>query len=272
MAQSAEVAAVLSELGERRPMIRCIGHRGGAALAPENSLAAFRAGIAAGADAVECDVHRTRDGHLILMHDADVSRTTDGRGHIGAMTLAELEGLNCAVHFGDGAFAPQRIPTLAELLAITQRHVAVQVEIKVPDGKAYGGIESQVVTAFRDSAVTDTAQVISFDAPTLTRTRALAPNLSLGFLASHSSLPSDLQDDPAHLARYARACGANFLGLERQFLTAAHIIAAAHEGLGVAVWTVNDRRDIERFARLGVFSITSDRPDLLRQVLDAQVT
>ncbi|MCL4541941.1 MAG: glycerophosphodiester phosphodiesterase, partial [Chloroflexi bacterium] len=72
-------------------MALCIGHRGAAGLAPENTLLAFRRGLETGADGIECDVHRTCDGQLVLMHDLDVSRTTNGHGHINEMSFAEVK-------------------------------------------------------------------------------------------------------------------------------------------------------------------------------------
>lgn len=250
-------------------MTICVGHRGGATLAPENSLASFRAGIAAGADAIECDVHRTIDGELVLMHDADVSRTTEGRGRIGTMTLEQLRRLNCAVHFGDGTYEAQQVPTLEELLALAQDRCAVQIEIKVPEGIPYPGIEERVVAAVRAHAIVASAQVICFDVATLARLHALERRLTLGYLASRSSLPADIRRDPARVAERARDCGATFLGLEHQFATVGHLAATRQRQLGLAIWTVNERAEMEQWARQDVFAITSDRPDLLRQVLDS---
>jgi glycerophosphoryl diester phosphodiesterase len=251
-------------------MTRCVGHRGAAALAPENTLAAFRAGMAAGADAVECDVHRTRDGALVLMHDADVSRTTDGSGDIGSLGLAELRSLNCAAQFSDGRFERQRIVTLGELLTLTRGHCGVQIEIKVPKGTPYDGIEARVVDALHEHGAFDAAQVICFDGATLARVRALAPGLPLGLLASRASLPTRLQDDPAGLAALAVDCGAEFLSLDRQFVAPQHRQATRQRGLDLAVWTVNDPQEMQQFIRLGVDAITSDRPDVLRHVVGEQ--
>lgn len=251
-------------------MTRCVGHRGGAGLAPENTVAAFQAGIAAGAEAVECDVHCTRDGQLVLMHDSDVSRTTNGSGTIGEMSLAELQWLNCAAKFAGGAFAYQRIVTLAELLALVQGRCAVQIEIKVPEGIPYAGIEARVVDVLHENGALDAAEVICFDAATLSRVRALEPRLALGYLASRSSLPPRLRSDPTGLAEQASACGAGFLSVDRQFIAPQHRQATRERGLGLAVWTVNDPLEMKQFVLEGVDAITSDRPDVLRQVLEEQ--
>ena len=249
-------------------MTRCVGHRGAAGLAPENSLAAYAAGIAAGADALECDVHRTRDGELVLIHDAEVSKTTNGHGQVGNLSFSDVRRLNCAAHFGDGKWAVQRIPTLAELLDLAQGRCAVQIEIKVPAEAPYPNIEAEVVEALRSHVILDSAQIISFDGATLSRVRALEPHLPLGYLASRSSLPEDLRRDGEALVAVAQAYGATFLSLERQFITERHLQVTRRLGLGLAVWTVNDRREMERMVRKGVDAITTDRPDTLRQVLD----
>jgi len=94
----------------------CVAHRGGSLLAPENTLVAFEAGIAAGADWVECDVHLTRDGSIVAIHDADLRRTTDRDGTVSRMTLADVRQANAAAKFTDRTFDVQRVPTLDELL------------------------------------------------------------------------------------------------------------------------------------------------------------
>lgn len=251
-------------------MTRCVGHRGAAGLAPENTVAAFEAGIAAGADLLECDVHVTADGHLVLMHDADVSRTTDGRGRIGAMTLQEIKQLNAAAAFGHPA-RRESVPTLDDFLTLARGRCAVQVEIKVPDGVAYPGIEQAIVSDLRRFGALKSAQVICFDAETLIRVQSLAPELTLGFLASRSSLPAPLRRSPTALAAYAKQAGAGFLSLERRLVSADHQAAARAMGLGLAAWTVNEQSEMATFARMGLDAITSDRPDILRSVLDGLV-
>ena len=99
-----------------------IGHRGAAGHAPENTLASIEKAIALGADLVELDVQRTRDGYLVIIHDKTVDRTTDGTGSVSRMTLATLRTL----HAGDG----QRVPTLEEALQVANGRVGLIPEIK----------------------------------------------------------------------------------------------------------------------------------------------
>ncbi len=94
-------------------------HRGGAALAPENTLASFRNGIALGADFLEMDVHLTKDGMPVIIHDATIDRTTDGAGRVADFTLAQLQAFNAAAKFA-GATEKQVVPTLAQVLDLAK--------------------------------------------------------------------------------------------------------------------------------------------------------
>lgn len=128
-----------------------VAHRGGAGLAPENTLAAFESGIAQKADLVEMDVHLSKDGQVVVMHDPDLTRTTDGSGNIADKTLAELKQLNDAAKYsGPGSYGRQEIPTLEEVVKLVNGRVGLQVEIKVKaDGSRYPGIEQKVVDILR---------------------------------------------------------------------------------------------------------------------------
>jgi glycerophosphoryl diester phosphodiesterase len=111
--------------------IQCVAHRGGAALAPQNTLAAFRnALILPAVDAVELDVHMSRDGHVIVFHDNMVDALTDGQGNILDLDFAYLRSLNAAAHFPGGWSAPQQIPTLREALELAKGRANVYIEIK----------------------------------------------------------------------------------------------------------------------------------------------
>lgn len=116
-----------------------VAHRGGRARGPENTLEAMRLGVAAGADAIELDVHRCADGEVVVIHDATVERTTDGRGAVGAMTLADLRSLDAGCRFtpapGGRAAGVARIPTLAEVFEEFP-HTAIIIELKTSAASA----------------------------------------------------------------------------------------------------------------------------------------
>ncbi len=119
-----------------------IAHRGASALAPENTMAAFAMAVELGADAIELDLHVSRDGELVVIHDHTLDRTTDGEGPVHTRSLQELKRLDAGRWFGE-SFAGQRIPTLAEVLDRFSGKIPLALEIKA--GSAFfRGIEERV--------------------------------------------------------------------------------------------------------------------------------
>lgn len=254
-------------LGDRT-LTLCVAHRGGSLLAPENTLAAFAAGIAAGADWVECDVHMTRDGALVAIHDEDLRRTTDLSGPVGRLMLTDLRLADAAARFPDSRFSPQRVPTLEELIDSLPDHIGLQVEIKVPDTGAYQGIERRVADWL--SGLATRSAVISFDEATLARLRKAAPAIAAGFLVSAQHVPSGAGSVAERIASRAHACGASFAGLDLRLVSRDLVAGLRERGLGVAVWTANEIADMRLCRDLKVDAVASDRPDLLRVVLDGR--
>src|SRR5205807_8520280 len=144
-----------------------VAHRGGSHLAPQNTLAAFRNALTLPIDAIELDVHMSRDGHVIVFHDYTVDRLTNGRGKILDLDFAYLRSLNAAAHFPGEWPEPQRIPTLREVLELVRGHVQVYIEIKFSerDGVCgrYPNIAQAVVEDVRAADMLDQAVIISFD-------------------------------------------------------------------------------------------------------------
>ncbi|HKX16797.1 MAG TPA: glycerophosphodiester phosphodiesterase family protein, partial [bacterium] len=149
-----------------------VAHRGASREAPENTLAAFHLALDAGAAAIECDVQRTRDGRLVVIHDQTVDRTTDGRGAVGGLAFEDLRRLDAGRWFGPG-FAGERVPSLDEVLALVRGRAFVLLEIK--HGPVfYDGIERQVAEALRRLGMPAAALVMSFDHPAVRAMRAEA--------------------------------------------------------------------------------------------------
>lgn len=247
-----------------RPLI--VAHRGGAALAPENTLGAFAQALELGVDMVECDVHLSQDGQVVVMHDATVSRTTNGAGEIRNLTLAELKQLNAAAKFSGGSFPAQAIPTLSELLDLVKGKAGLQIEIKVGTGNArYPGIEQKVIELVNARGMTRDVLIISFDFPTLKEIKAIDPRIQTGALVRADWLM--LRSPEQAVGDAIDPTGADY------FMPAASpvnqtIVAAAHaRGIKMGVWTVNVTSDMQRYAGFGVDAITSDRPDELKRVL-----
>lgn len=231
-------------------------HRGGALLWPENSLTAFRGALALGVDLVELDVHQTRDGEVVVLHDPTLERTTTGQGAVGALPWAALAGVTVR------GTAGEPVPRLAEVLALLRPSaVGLLLEIKTDvAGAPYPGIEERVLDRLRAAGLLARTTLMAFEWATLARLRELAPGVRLTGLLSRRGAER-LGGVAAAVARL-RALGAHDLGLERTLLTAEAIEAARAGGLTIGVWTVNDPEELRRALAAGVDYVTTDRPDV----------
>jgi glycerophosphoryl diester phosphodiesterase len=247
-------AGVIAD-GTRAPGPRVAAHRGGALLWPENSLTAFRGALALGADLVELDVHLSRDGEVVVIHDPTLERTTTGRGAVRDLTWAELRGVTLRG-------TPEPIPRLRDVLElIAPSRAGLLVEIKVgPDRAPYPGIEQRVLALLSELGVLDRTTVMAFEWEILGRLRAQSARVRLtGLLGERGA--ARLGGALAAAARL-RTLGANDLGLEHTLLTAEVAAAARAAGLTIGVWTVNQPADLARALAAAVDYVTTDRPDL----------
>lgn len=248
-----------------------VGHRGAAGLAPQNTMASFRAGIAAGVDAVELDVHLSADGRLVVIHDPAVNATTDGKGRVSAMSLAELRALDASARFTGWAGEAQRIPTLEEVLDLLaepgNERIGLQLEIKLDDdGSRHPGIEAAAMAALRERGLVDRTIVISFDFTTLAAVKALEPRIRAGALVGKAWFKAS-SGSRADQAAAIAASGADCAGVDHRYLSRELYDALRAAGLGVGAWTVDDPAVMKALSSLGVDFITSNRPDLLAAAL-----
>lgn len=249
-----------------------IAHRGGAGLAPENTLPAFLdAAHVWAADMVELDVHTTADGHCVVIHDATVDRTTNGTGEVAAMTLDQLREFDAGYHFTrDGITFPYRgtgvrIPTISEVLEMLPPTMRFTVELKTAaaQGPLLRAIrehdaEQRVIAAGeRDEFRTELA---SYPGALSASREQLLPFYYYHrlYLARWRRIPADVVQMCEHYQR-------------RRILTPRFVRDLHRRGLLVHVWTVNDRADMERLLDWGVDGILSDFPDRLAQVLHDKV-
>lgn len=231
-----------------------IAHRGGAAEAPENTLAAFSYSLALGIRWFELDVQVSKDGALVVIHDNSVDRTTNGTGEVGALTLEELRLLDAGAWF-DSRYRGERIPTLREALDLCASEGAgVFVELKSPH--LYPGVEQKVASLLAEMWLSRAPNIwcISFDADALGRLHELDSGLPLGQLYR-----SDVRDFLPD--------GGTVQAALPHFSLAAHYPeqqARNHKAsIPVYVWTVNEATDMRQMAELYVDGIVSDRPSLL---------
>jgi glycerophosphoryl diester phosphodiesterase len=241
---------------ESRPLVEA--HRGDSAQAPPNTLAAFRGALALGVPWIELDIHPTRDGELVVIHDDTVDRTTDGQGAVAQMTLAELARLDAGRWFAP-AFAGERIPRLAEVIALV-RPTATRLNIEVKAFPPEAAVPEMLVRLLRETGVATRCVVSSFLLEALLQARALAPEITLALIGEGPTILDAARQHhiPWIHARYQTVDGA--------------LIARAHAaGLRVNVWTVDDPALARQRAHAGVDKICSNRPAEIRSALEAAV-
>jgi glycerophosphoryl diester phosphodiesterase len=232
-----------------KPLV--IAHRGASAYRPENTLGAFELAVAQRADMIETDLHRTRDGAVVITHDEELAGL-GGRGEIADATLAEVRALDA----GGGA----RVPTLEEMLDGFGARIPFNLELKKGTRAEYDGLEAIAIEAVRKRGIAERTLFSSFYDPVLARLRAIAPEACIGLLISRQ-YPVDV------LAR-ARALGAEAIHPERRLVDAKLVEAAHGAGLAVYVFTVDDPDEMRRLIDLGVDGLFTNHPDRMRSLVD----
>lgn len=229
------------------PEIKTIGHRGAAALEPENTLRGFRKAIEIGVDYVEFDIHRCKSGEIVVIHDEIVDRTTNGKGFVKDLTLQQLKKLDA----GKG----EHIPTLQEAINCCNGKVKMQIELKEH------GLEADTISLLVENGI-DGTLLISFlhECVKKAKEEAAAKDLKIkaGVIFTGNPLNAD---------RMAKVANADFVAANHFYVDGRRGKQVKKAGLGFTVWTANTERDINRVRRLGIDMIASDKPDLLLKVL-----
>jgi glycerophosphoryl diester phosphodiesterase len=254
MTQAAERQSLRQRLQAERGRVWVVGHRGAMGHCPENTMASFKRGLELGADWIELDVHLSRDGALIVIHDETLERTTNGHGLVREHSLAELKRLDA----GNG----EQIPTLNEVLDwAKERGTIVDIEIKNAP-IFYEGIEDKVVAALDETGMTEQVIVISFDHAAVQKVKRLEPTITTGVL--YSCRPTDGG------AALAQSAGADAVLPHWAYVTESDVKRAHQEGLAVAPWATSDADVLQRLIGCGVDAIATNHPDVLRGVMAEQ--
>lgn len=241
----------------RAPLV--IAHRGARDIAPENTLAAFRAAIAADADGIELDVTRCATGEIVVIHDSSANRTTDGTGQVARTPFFALRELDAGSWFAP-EYADQRIPTLGEVLALVGHRLRINIEIKGMN-LIGNGIEVEIAQMIRERGLGKEALLSSFNPLALLRARRAAPTLQRGLL--YGPKP------PLHLVHtwMHRLISPHALHPHHSMVNEQTMRWARRRGYRVNVWTVNDPETMQRIIRLGVDAVITDHPARLRELL-----
>jgi glycerophosphoryl diester phosphodiesterase len=238
-----------------------IAHRGSSAYAPENTLAAFQLAAEQQADAIELDVDLTRDGHVVVMHDAAIDRTTDGSGYVADLTLAEIRQADAGA-WKDAAFKGERVPLLEEALEAVGQQLLINVEIK--DRSLLGnGLEAQVAALIGKHNLIDRVLISSFNPFSLRRVKRSDARLACGLLQGPDQ-PIFLREAwltpliPSLNARHP-----HHSQIDRPVVDKLHA-----QGLVVIVWTVNQAGLAHTLTQAGVDGLIGDDPVMLRETLE----
>jgi glycerophosphoryl diester phosphodiesterase len=232
-------------------------HRGGAGLWPENSRLAFRNSSRMGVDFVEFDVHRTADGHLVVHHDPELGRTSEGAGQIAEMNWQDLRRIRLR------GLEDECVPDLAEVLSILGRSpVQLRLEIKQQrSGRPYKGIEAEILGVLRDAGLLDRTTITSFNSVCLETVRRDHGHDRLILLVrseDHDARGRDVD----HLCRIATSAGVPEIAIRASQLGSDDRERCLAYGLRLGAFAVNDEAAIEQALRAGMCAFTSDRPDL----------
>lgn len=251
-------AAHCATVGELRPRPLVVAHRGFSWIAPENTLAAYRLAIEAGADFAECDVYLTRDNIPVLMHDRTLGRTTGVSDRMRDLTLAEVRKLDAGKWKGP-QFEGEGVPTLVEAIELTKGKLRLVIEIKEE------AMSPQVVEAIRSTAVDpQDLMIFSFYDKAVEEIARLEPRLPTTWLIDDPGL-----DRAAWRAAVTRALEirATAIGTSLTRVDPGFVRLAHECGLMVFVWTVNEPQDVGYLLSIGVDVVITDRPDMALEVI-----
>lgn len=260
-------------LNQPRPLV--IAHRGYCQIAPENTLPAFHLAKAAGADLIELDYHHSKDGRLVVLHDATLDRTTDATNQWGgnkipvaSKTLSELQSLDAGKWF-DPQFAGTRLPSLHEALDVIQDGNVTLIERKAGDAAA-------CVELLHERKLVNQVIVQAFDWDYLTEFHKLEPQQILGALGPPSTRAGKKLTDeekvlsPTWIAE-AQKTGASAIVWNRQ-VTKETVAYAQQQGLKVWVYTINDPAEAERLLALGVDGLITNNTSLIWRTIALRKT
>ena len=248
----------IDEFYDASARTRVIAHRGFSGAAPENTIAAVRAAIKIGADMAEIDVTLTADGHIVVIHDETLDRTTNGSGKVSDFNRAELQLLDAGTWFAP-TFAGERIPSLDAVLDEIEDRILLNVEIK--SEAVDRGIVPMVASAIRKQRMVDQVVVSSFSPTALEQMRSEAPEIRTAVL--YNTKFHKGQDS----VEIVTDLGATVFNIKRQRLTGKMMRRCREHDIPVGIYTVNKPARMRRLVKKGIDAIFTDNPDRLLELL-----
>ena len=237
--------------------MQIIGHRGASAYEPENTLRAFERAIEMGATMLELDVHLSRDGYPVVIHDADLSRTTNGAGYVQDKMLEQIKKLDA----GKG----EQIPTLAEAIDLARGRVQLYIELK---GQQTPGpvVEVLHVTAFENDVI-----VGSFHRRLPQQIKLLDSKIRTSVLVGSKDRNADFVEWALAIeADYVHLCWEQASPTPHKLLTPEMIADVRRRGLGIVVWHEERPSELRELVKLDIDAVCSNKPDLLARILQEE--
>ncbi|MFN7930685.1 MAG: glycerophosphodiester phosphodiesterase [Blastocatellia bacterium] len=233
-----------------------IAHRGASAVEPENTLRAFARAIAMGAQMIELDLHCTRDGHIVVIHDDDLSHTTNARGRVSQLTLEEVRRADA----GKG----ECVPTLQETLELTRGRVQLYLEIKAPQAAG------ETLRLVREFNCQNEVLLASFDLPLMKHLGETVSDMEIGLILGTASLNPHIRWREAFPWQALRYYSYQTLCMQVKLCTAILTHKIKAQGKKLYVWTANSEADYARMIAREVDGIVTDTPDRLLAYLSQQ--
>jgi glycerophosphoryl diester phosphodiesterase len=237
-------------------LIHTIAHRGASAYEPENTLRAFERAIELGATMIELDVHLSRDGYPVVIHDPDLSRTTNGTGRVDDLLLEEIQHLDAGLG--------ERVPTLAQAIDLVRGRAQLYIELKGQQTPA------AVVDTLRRTSFCDQAIAGSFYPWLPQKVKFLEPTIRTSVLVSGRDRGTDFVGwSLAVEADYVHPCWERSSPTPHELLTPESIAALRSHGLGVILWHEERPEELRELVKLDVDGICTNAPDVLAAILRA---
>jgi glycerophosphoryl diester phosphodiesterase len=232
-------------------------HRGASGYAPENTLAAIRLAMEMGAEMCELDLQQTADDHLVVMHDDTLDRTTNGKGNLWEMTLAELQQYDAGSWF-DPRFAGEKLPTLEQVITLVRGKMKLNIEMKIHGHERE--VEQLIVDTLRREKFENECVITSFDREVVNGIKSLRPELKVGYIFGWKEYNFEVFSGPVELL------SAHYSLVDLSFMARARA-----SGKKVHVWTVNDQWLMRRLMALGVDGMITNYPDRLSEVIRTEM-
>jgi len=227
--------------------INC-AHRGASSQAPENTIAALELALELGATMAEIDIQQTADDELVLFHDDDLDRTTNGSGPLWQHTLEQLKLLDAGQWFSS-KYEGERIPTLNEAVAAMRGRMGLNIELKMHGHER--DFEELVAQRLKQLDCLDWCLVTSFDHGVVDRLGRLLPGLKAGYIIGRNGWHDELSES-----------WVSVLSMEKSIISEERVRRIHEAGKEVHVWTVNDAEEMARLKEMGVDVLISNCPDL----------